>query len=85
VVTIAAEAPTRIRRLLVRGGRKYRLVGVAEDGSGLYRYRRLGRDDFWIRTADGSEQPWNYLTRFGRKRPLLPPSGDRWTRPRRTA
>jgi hypothetical protein len=82
-MTIAAEQPPRIRRLLVRDGRKYRLIGIAEDGSGLYRYRRFGLDDFWMRTADGSEQPWSYLTRFGRKRPLPPAAGSRWRRPRR--
>jgi hypothetical protein len=71
--------------LLVQDGRKYRLVGIGEDGSGLYRHRQFGRDDFWIRFPDGSEKPWNYLTRFGRKRPLAPLAGGRWRRPRRSA
>jgi hypothetical protein len=70
--------------LLVHEGRKYRLVGVSEDGSGLYRHRLFGRDDFWIRLPDGSESPWSYLTYSGRKRPLAPPTGVRWRRPRRS-
>src|SRR3954447_25610103 len=63
---------TRIRSLLVHEGRKYRLVGIGEDGSGLYRHRQFGRDDFWIRLPDGKEKPWSYLTCFGRKRTARP-------------
>src|SRR5262249_51935919 len=68
----------RIRRVLVQGGRKYRLCAVAADGSALYRSAGRGSVDHWLRSADGEEQSWSYLTSFGRARALPPPGGGDW-------
>jgi hypothetical protein len=73
------EREQRVRRLLVREGRKYRLVGVAADGGALYEHRgRLG-NDYWVRTANALELSWSYRTCFGRKRPLPPAGGGDWS------
>jgi hypothetical protein len=62
---------------LIRNGRGYGLVATASDGSTLYE-SRLPRREFWLRRAEGGERPWNYVTRFGRRRPLPPPGGGEW-------
>ena len=62
---------------LRRNGRLYELVAVAADGSSLYQTREQRRRDFWLVRPDGSERPWSYRTRFGRKRPLPPPTERR--------
>jgi len=69
---------SRVRRLLVQQGRKYRLAAIATDGSALYRGRHRGETDYWIRTGEGSELPWYFRSYFGRRRPLPPPNGDGW-------
>jgi hypothetical protein len=63
---------------LIRNGRKYHLVATASDGSALYRARRFGWSEFWLQRVEAGERPWNYLTRFGRRRPLPPPGGGEW-------
>jgi hypothetical protein len=49
----------------------------SSDGSSLYQSEQRRGRDFWLVRPDGSERPWSYRTRFGRKRPLPPPTDRR--------
>src|SRR3954454_17013609 len=69
---------SRVRRVLVQQGHKYRLAATASDGSALYRGRQAGQTDYWMRTHAGLELRWHFRTYFGRRRPLPPPNGGRW-------